>query len=141
TLKLRLDEECYVKIFHVDAGGKINRVFPSSFSPSLLQKGVYEFPGIVEGTHDEIQKFITLATKAELTENDLFVERLGLSWLAAFNQYVQTLPAEQWSWSEYSYRVVDTNSVSLEDLEESCTREVRDRSDKEKPACGEVCRR
>ena len=141
TLKLRIDEDCFVMVLHGGDRGRLRQVFPKLGETGFLKLRTYEFPGLVEGTHDEAQRLIALATKTDLQVTDSPRKGAGLEWVETLSQQVSTLSEGEWSWAEYGYRVVEPARVSLEDLAESCQLEIQDKTDKDKPACGEVCRR
>jgi hypothetical protein len=141
ALKLRIDEDCYAMVLHVDNQDKLRRVFPKPGETGFLKSGLYEFPGLVEGTHDAVQRLIVLATKTNLQVTASLREDVGPEWIETLSRQVRTLPEGEWSWGEYEYLVVEPDRVSLDDLVESCQSEINDKTDTNKPACGEVCRR
>ena len=141
TLRLRVDEDCWVAMLHMDAQGRVTRVVPEAGQRIFLRAGQHEIPGVVQGEHDGVQRLIILAAKVEPPLRDPSGEVLGVHGLEGLFRRLEALPADQWCWSEYEYRVVDPARTSLEDLEGSCQLEIRDKGDTEKAACGEVSRR
>lgn len=141
TLQLRVDEDCEVRLLHLDSHGSVTQLFPQAGMPSVLHAGTHEFAGRITGNHDDVHRLMAVAAKGRLIAAERVTDRRGEEWVEALRQQVHTLPAGAWSWSEYAYRVAEPSHVSLDELEESCQMEIQDRADREKPACGEVCRR
>jgi DNA-directed RNA polymerase specialized sigma24 family protein len=141
TLRLRVDEDCYLTLLHLDPGGQVRPISPDSREASQLHAGAYEFSGTVEGAHDEIHTLIALASRSALRWPGAALLAFTSTPMHALQAQLNGLSRDQYSWSEYQYRVADPSQTSIDDLEESCKLEIADRGDQQKPACGEVSRR
>lgn len=144
TLRYQANEDCYGIVHHYDAQGEQTLISPHQDSPdSLMRAGeIKEFSGIIEGSHEEQQGFVILVTKDRVLPPGSIVFGDKASEAAAIlrvRQATRELSSDGWGQDEYPFIVVAPPIYPY--LERKCQGEIRDRSDREKRACDEICYR
>lgn len=144
TLRYQAEKDLYGIIYHYNAQGELTLISPRENSPdTFMQAGdLKEFSGIIQGSHEEQQGFVILVTKDRVLSPGSIVfgdQDSEKAAILAVRQATRELSPDRWGQDEYPFIVVAPPIYPY--LEQKCQGEIRDRSDKEKRACDEICYR
>lgn len=144
-----LDEDAYVFVAHCNGKREVQGCYPTPKNPDpFWRAGPGHFSGIIEGCHGERQQFVIIATKAPILPRQIPFgdpKELEAMYLNVLDK-IRALPEERWCKVVFPYTAVDLEVVEsyrekdLRSLEEVCLRELKDKEDRAKTACGEVLR-
>jgi len=150
-VRYALDEDGEVLVVHRDGAGALQLLFPTPTTPNPhWPAGTASFEGTIEGRHGERQQFVVLATKTRVLPDPFpFDGPVPLARLyRAARTRAAALPPDHWCEAIWPYTAVALSRVDyyrcLTDLgafEAACLREIHDKGDWAKTACGEVCHR
>lgn len=151
TVRYTVDADCDVLVVHRNGTRQVQVLSPTPDHPDpFWRAGTAAFTGLIEGHHGERQQFVILATTARVLPHPIPfgaptpLEAMYVEALAR----VKDLPVVQWCKAVWPYTAVDLDVVAfyramtdLAALRAACLREIHDKQDWVKAACGEVCRR